>query len=338
MSGASGAAQVAIVMRTKDRPLFLSRAIDDVLAQALQDWHLVIVNDGGSAEAVDALVESRSHELQGRVSVLHHAVSRGMEAASNAGLEGSESTFVVIHDDDDSWHTDFLLRTVDFLEHSEHAGVGVRTEIVEERVDAGRILETGRSPFSPEIHELLLGDALRYNRCVPIGLLYRREVHATVGPYDESLGAVGDWEFQLRVLLQHTLGFIDGPPLAYWHHRHDTEGPSGNSFLAGKRDHLYFDKFVRERHLRAYAAHHGLGALLYLAGAGKEQTDHIHHRLNYSEELLHELMARTGRLDEAVNRLEASVSDASLVSLVRRRYRRMKDRLKAGLRADGGRA
>ena len=36
------AASVAIIMRTKDRPLLLERALDDVLAQTLADWRLVI--------------------------------------------------------------------------------------------------------------------------------------------------------------------------------------------------------------------------------------------------------------------------------------------------------
>jgi hypothetical protein len=85
---------------------------------------------------------------------------------------------------------------------------------------------------------------------------------------------------------------------------------------------------VRERHLNEYVATHGLGALLYLAGAGKEQADHLHQRLNYSEELLHDLQFRAGRMEESLRNLEAAVSDASLVSLLRRRYRRLKDRLR----------
>lgn len=322
------AAEVAIIMRTKNRGVLLARALEDVLQQSLQDWHLVIVNDGGDAPVVDTLVESKSGRLNGRVTVLHHPESRGMEAASNAGIAASTSDFLVIHDDDDTWHPDFLARTVGYLRSSPAAGVGVRTEVVHERLEGDRIIETGRAPFSPEIRELLLSDALRYNRCVPIGLLYRRGVHATVGGYDESLGAVGDWEFQLRVLQHYTLGFIDGEPLAFWHQRHGAQGDGGNSVLAGKDDHLYFDKHVRERHLNEYVATHGLGALLYLAGAGKEQADHLHQRLNYSEELLHDLQFRAGRMEESLRNLEAAVSDASLVSLLRRRYRRLKDRLR----------
>lgn len=329
MSEQHPTAKVAVIMRTKDRPVLLRRAIEDVLQQGLQDWHLVVVNDGGSRGHVDALVDAASSRLRNRVTVLHHGTSRGMEAASNAGIAASTSDYVAVHDDDDSWHPDFLSRTVHYLDTRPEAGVGVRTEIVHERLEGDDIIETGRELFSPEIRELMLSDALRFNRCVPIGLLYRRELHTEVGGYDETLGAVGDWEFQLRVLQRHTLGFIDGEPLAFWHHRHDAQGPIGNSFLAGKNEHLYYDKYVRERHLHEYAAAHGLGALLYLAGEGKEQADHLNQRMNYSEELLHDLRARSDRMEESLRHLEAAVSDASLVSLLRRRYRRLKDRVRA---------
>jgi glycosyltransferase involved in cell wall biosynthesis len=50
--------------------------------------------------------------------VLHHAHSKGMEAASNAGIHASTGEFVVIHDDDDSWHPDFLRETVDYLDYN----------------------------------------------------------------------------------------------------------------------------------------------------------------------------------------------------------------------------
>jgi glycosyltransferase involved in cell wall biosynthesis len=36
-----------VIIRTKNRPLFLARALDDVLAQEFSDWHLYVVQDGG---------------------------------------------------------------------------------------------------------------------------------------------------------------------------------------------------------------------------------------------------------------------------------------------------
>ncbi|MER1994996.1 MAG: glycosyltransferase [Arthrobacter sp.] len=322
----TGTAEVAIITRTKNRPVLLRRAVQDVLAQQFANWHLVIVNDGGGAAEVDAIVAA-APGLRGRVTVLHHDQSLGMEAASNAGIAASTSEFVCIHDDDDTWHPEFLARTVDYLRSHTDAGVGVRTEIVLEEINGSRIVETGRVPFATDVSSLVLGDALRYNRCVPISLLYRRELHDDVGGYDETLNAVGDWEFLLRVLQQHSLGFIDGEPLAFWHHRHGADGADGNSVLAGKDDHQRFDKLVRDRYLKDYIKQHGLGGVLFLAGEGKVQADHLHQRLNYSEEILHELRDRAIRAEERMTALENSISDASLISLLRRRYRRLKEKL-----------
>ncbi|MCQ1946079.1 MULTISPECIES: glycosyltransferase family 2 protein [unclassified Arthrobacter] len=320
-------ADVAIIMRTKNRPVLLKRAIGDVLDQKFQNWHLVIVNDGGRAAVVDELVNGFKDKLEDRVTVIHHATSRGMEAASNAGIAASSSQYLVIHDDDDTWHADFLARTVEYLDSSTDAAVGVRTEIVYERLDGETITETGRAPFGPAVPALLLGEILRYNRCVPISLLYRRSLHEEVGGFDENLTAVGDWEFLLRVMQVHPVGFIDGEPLAFWRQRLEATDETANSVLAGNEAHRLYDRVVRDRYLREYAGSQGIAPLLHLEGSIEEHFHHLHQRLNYSESLLHELKAQTERAEERARLLEAAVSDASLVSLIRRRYRRLKDRL-----------
>jgi glycosyltransferase involved in cell wall biosynthesis len=77
---------IGVITRTKNHPLLLSRALDSVLEQTLPDWKLVVVNDGGEPDPVDALVKEREKAFAGRVQVIHHPKSHGMEAASNAGL------------------------------------------------------------------------------------------------------------------------------------------------------------------------------------------------------------------------------------------------------------
>jgi glycosyltransferase involved in cell wall biosynthesis len=49
--------KVAVVTRTKDRPVLLERAIQSVHSQTMKDFIHVIYNDGGDASSVDALVE-----------------------------------------------------------------------------------------------------------------------------------------------------------------------------------------------------------------------------------------------------------------------------------------
>ena len=48
--------QVAVITRTKDRPILLRRAIESVLRQSFGEWVHVIINDGGNPSTVDFLV------------------------------------------------------------------------------------------------------------------------------------------------------------------------------------------------------------------------------------------------------------------------------------------
>lgn len=257
-------ARVGIVVRTVDRPEFLARALADIGAQSYQDWHVVVVNDGGDRASVEELVGASP--VAGRATVLDSREPGGRCAAANTGVGALDTEFVVIHDDDDLWDASFLDRTVAFLDaHPEDAGVGVATAIVYEERRGDRWVETSRVPFWAELTALRFIDLLEVNRAVPISLLYRRTIHETVGYYDETLDAVEDWEFYLRVLAVGSFGFIGGDPLAFWTQRPGVEGVEGNSMFALGHLHDRDDLAVRDRELRAWVAENGVGLPLYLA-------------------------------------------------------------------------
>lgn len=274
-------ATVAIIMRTMDRALLLERALDDVLGQSFADWRLVVVNDGGDPEPVQRLVEARAERFRGRAQILSHRRRLGMEAASNRGLRAVDSDFVVVHDDDDTWHPLFLQRTVAHLERPScaDAGVMVRTEIryeeIDTRTDPPAVRETGRAIFWADLHSITLADLLSINRAVPISFLYRRELHATVGDYDESLPAVGDWEFHLRVAQAATIGFLDGDPLAFWHQRPAAVDELGNSLFSARDGHREHDLRVRERHLLEWTRENGIGLPLWMARELQDLRDRL---------------------------------------------------------------
>ena len=94
--------KVAIITRTQNRPLLLKRAMESVSSQTFKDFVWVVVNDADEKENVDKIVlqaESRGID----VLILHRPESSGMEAASNHGVHNSESEYLAIHDDDDTW-------------------------------------------------------------------------------------------------------------------------------------------------------------------------------------------------------------------------------------------
>jgi glycosyltransferase involved in cell wall biosynthesis len=64
-------AKIGVIMRTKDRPILLQRALQSVTQQTFKDWQLVIVNDGGDPGPIDDLLSALDTELQKKSSWLH---------------------------------------------------------------------------------------------------------------------------------------------------------------------------------------------------------------------------------------------------------------------------
>ena len=200
-NGATVTVSISIVVRTKNRPEYLSRAVRSITSQTFADWQAVIVNDGGDPEPVDAILEAIAPHLRERFTVIHSPSSRGRWASANAGVLATQAPLLVLHDDDDTWSPDFLARANEYMQqHPERDAVVSRIEIVwEER--AGDEFEVIRSEvFQPQLHDLLLSDALLFNRFVPIGFVYRRRLHEELGLFREALPVIGDWDFNLKVL------------------------------------------------------------------------------------------------------------------------------------------
>ncbi|WP_292711736.1 glycosyltransferase [Microbacterium sp. 67-17] len=264
--------RVGIVIRTKNRPWFLRRALADIVAQRFEGWTAVIVNDGGDPAPVEQAVTEHSGTAN-RLRVVHHEAPRGRSAAANAGLAVLTTEFVVLHDDDDLWDPDFLRAAVDRLDaHPGDAGVMVRTEIVYEAERDGAFVEVGRAPFWPEMTSVSYGEFLQVNRAVPIGHLYRRRLHDELGGYREDLHAVEDWEFTLRVLQRYDIGFLGARPLAFWMQRRGVAGELGNSMFALAADHDIYDRRVRDEALRAWVRGQGDGLPLYLARVVRDEV------------------------------------------------------------------
>ena len=293
---------VAVIVRTKNRPMFLQRALKDIFSQTYRQFRIVIVNDGGAPGQVEAVVAELSEGARRKIRVLHHAQSLGMEAASNAGIRSCDSAYIVIHDDDDLWHPEFLQRTVHYLDHSDEAGVIVRTNIRYEEVVGSDIREVGSEPFWGNIQQISLGEMLRVNRAVPISFLYRRSLHEEIGYYDESLAVCGDWDFNLRVLARHPIGFLDGEPLAFWCQRPAASGAGANSIFGQAEDHRRFDLKIRDRYLREDLADGGLGPMLHLSRMMAEQEELLLENRKRMENMQEQLTAALLRLEDTVTR------------------------------------
>jgi glycosyltransferase involved in cell wall biosynthesis len=246
-------AKAGIIMRTKNRPVLLKRAIGSVCSQTFSDWELVIVNDGGDPAEVEALVENAPADSRRRITCLHHAESKGMEAASNAGLAALQSRYVLVHDDDDSLHPEFLARTTAYLDEPPHLsvkGVVTGTQRVYEVIEGSTVRETSMHPYNDWLRNISLRRMLVENVFAPIAFLFDREACLEAGAFREDLPVLGDWDFNVRFLTRFEIGLIP-EVLARYHDRHMVQDGDYSSSVQGKAHlHAFYDNLLRNEWLR----------------------------------------------------------------------------------------
>lgn len=254
---ADWAGSVAVVTRTKNRPLLLRRAADSVARQSWKNLQWVVVNDGGETAPVRRIIDASGIDPT-RITLIDNTTSVGMEAASNIGVRAVDTEFVVIHDDDDRWEPNFLRESVEFLQTPRAAaadfeGVLSRAWRVSEQIDGNKVIIHRTEPYMPWVSEVSLAQMAVGNFFAPISFLYRRWVFDDVGGYDERLPVLGDWRFNLDFLMRTNIGFLDRY-LSHYHHRDmgdsTRDGVYANSIVGARSLHGQYFSVVTNGVLR----------------------------------------------------------------------------------------
>lgn len=206
LNNTSNSEKVSIVLPVYNCVDYLPDAVESIINQTLQQWHLIIVNDGstdGSAEYLDSLTDSR-------ITVLHQE-NKGLSFSLNRGLEYSESEFVARMDGDDFAYPERLEKQLTFMEANPDVGLlGSQIQRVGlQRADSGSNLPTTHE----DIFDALMDGS--HAICHPT-IFCRRAVFDEIGGYKAGLGE--EWDIFLRIGEQWKLANLNDCLLKYRYH------------------------------------------------------------------------------------------------------------------------
>lgn len=225
---------IGVVIRTRDRPLFVQRAIASVQAQTHLNWHIILVNDGGDAMALGKAIaaQRRAPGMEGKLTVLDLSPGVGRSAAFNRGAEALSTELVACLDDDDTWASDFMaalaafyLQTRATVKHL--GGVGAQVTALKEDLittEQGQeihvIGEEALPPsFSrPEFFLNPLAYACYRQDIYPVQWILRRDAVLATGGFPEEFDVMEDRAFLNRFLARYRVAMLDRK-LAYHHRR-----------------------------------------------------------------------------------------------------------------------
>ena len=220
--------RVSVVIPTYNRVDVLPRAISSVLDQTMEDFELIVVDDG-STDDTQSYIGSIDDS---RIRSIAHGTNQGANAARNTGIDAANGSYVAFLDSDDEWKPTKLERQLELLDERSdewiaaycdaELHVGGATGRVE--MIGARLLARTASARRVEGGEELMGEILADNVQPGAGstLVVRTEIARRVGGFDESLNRFQDPEFVLRILEEGKVAYVDEPLVI----RYDTGSPT----------------------------------------------------------------------------------------------------------------
>lgn len=189
--------KVSVIIPTHNRAYIIERAIKSVKSQSYENIELIVVDDGSDDQTQEILSQYELINLKQK--------NLGVSAARNAGIEICSGELICFLDSDDEWLDNKLEEQVQFLQqnpeykwvHSDEIWIrnGKRVNQMKKHQKGGG------DQFLPSLSLCLVS---------PSTVMLDRSL-LDIHKFDEEYTVCEDYDLWLRLLIEHSIGYIDKP-------------------------------------------------------------------------------------------------------------------------------
>ena len=130
---------VSIIVPVYNAEKFITETVESVLRQTLEDWELILSENGSTDNTVELLKELEKRDS--RIHVLLLGDNVGAAAARNAGMKAATGRYIAFLDADDLWKADKLEKELAFMKEKNAAFAFTGYEFGDEQaVPTGKIV------------------------------------------------------------------------------------------------------------------------------------------------------------------------------------------------------
>ena len=213
---------VSVIIPAYNRETTIERAIDSVLRQTYKNLEVLVVDDC-STDATQEKV--RKYKEQG-VHLLIQREHGGAAKARNTGISEARGEYIAFQDSDDEWHPDKLEKQIN--------------EMLQEGYLVSycpyRLFHDQTETIVPSIYQdqdlcsvNIVSSLKKGNLIGTPTLVLSKKVISQIGAFDESMCALQDYEYAIRLAKKYRIGYI-GIPLVNAY-RMDTCISNNKAFL-----------------------------------------------------------------------------------------------------------
>ncbi|MDR0621084.1 MAG: glycosyltransferase [Deltaproteobacteria bacterium] len=203
--------KVTALISTFNRPKYLEEAIGSIVAQTMEDWELIVLNDGG-VDVADVVAKFADP----RILYVPDEVNKGAAIRFNQGLNMAKGDYVVYLGDDDTFYPNHFEVLSKALDENPEIGMAYSDLYAVSSVADGK---TGKRHILDK-QMLVSRDFNRefmfhYNHVLHVSLMHRREAALRVGGFDEEVKVLIEWSLNRRMAFIYDFLHVEIPTGEY---------------------------------------------------------------------------------------------------------------------------
>lgn len=211
---------------------YLAQAVRSVLHQTLDDWELIVINDGSTDSTAEVL---QQFEGDPRIRIVHQG-PRGLPASCNTALSMATGEYIVRLDADDYFDENALLVLAGFLDaHPDVALVYPDYFLVSSDGEIRGHVRKDKIQDDAGLLDLPAHGA---------GTMVRRECFLAIGGYDESVDCQDGYDLWLKLFGRFKVHNVNLP--LFYYRRHPVSLSQDQARILRARRALK-ERYVRER-------------------------------------------------------------------------------------------
>ena len=196
--------RVAVVVPAFGVAHLVRDALSSVQSQTFRNWECVVIDDGAPDDVAGAvepfLVDSRIRMIR--------TANHGVSAARNAAIQSARAPLVALLDGDDLYYPDYLEQmTAEIESHAGSALVTCNARLFGAIPDGESFAQN-----NGRVGAATLAAVLDRSFDVYIGSMFRRDDWARVGGFDPAMSHSEDFDFWVRLMIDHgDARYLDEP-------------------------------------------------------------------------------------------------------------------------------
>jgi len=188
---------VSVIIPTVGRVPELKESIASVLRQSLQDFEVIVINDGGTESVEDVIANFGSNKIK----YYRLKEKRGVSTARNEGILKSEGRYIAYLDDDDVYYENHLQSLVTVLEKNPNIDVAYTCAWwCYGDVEEGKFRPRSKRNYQRSFTRFNKNLLVTHNCIGPLlCLMHKKSCLLTSGIFNEELTMLEDWDLWLRL-------------------------------------------------------------------------------------------------------------------------------------------